>query len=56
MVYLSILLLLALPFVVAAALAIKLGDRRAPVIFRQQRIGRHGRSFTLYKLRTMARC
>ena len=49
----SVLLVLALPIVAVAALAIKLGDRRAPVIYRQQRVGRDGCSFTLYKLRTM---
>src|ERR1019366_5245065 len=49
----GVLLVLALPVVAVAALAIKLGDRRSPVIYRQQRIGRDGRPFTLYKLRTM---
>jgi exopolysaccharide biosynthesis polyprenyl glycosylphosphotransferase len=35
-----------------AAVAIKL-DSRGPVIYRQKRIGRGGRPFTMYKLRTM---
>jgi lipopolysaccharide/colanic/teichoic acid biosynthesis glycosyltransferase len=35
-----------------AALAIKLSSR-GPVLYRQQRIGRGGRPFVLYKLRTM---
>lgn len=48
----SILLLLATPVLVAAAVAIRWHDG-GPVLFRQQRIGRDGRPFTLYKLRTM---
>lgn len=35
---------------IAAAIAI---DSRGPVIFSQDRVGREGRSFTLYKFRTM---
>lgn len=46
------LLILTLPLVVAAALAIKLDDG-GPVLFRQQRVGKDGRRFTLYKLRSM---
>jgi exopolysaccharide biosynthesis polyprenyl glycosylphosphotransferase len=40
------------PFLLLAALAIKL-DTPGPVFFRQERIGRHGRSFRIFKLRTM---
>ena len=42
-----------LPILVAVAVAIrvKLGPG---VVYRQQRIGRHGRTFTMYKFRTMA--
>ena len=40
------------PFLLLAALAIKL-DSPGPVFFRQERIGRHGRSFRIFKLRTM---
>jgi lipopolysaccharide/colanic/teichoic acid biosynthesis glycosyltransferase len=40
------------PFLLAAAIAIKL-DSRGPVIYRQPRVGRDGRLFELYKLRTM---
>ena len=45
-------LVLTLPLLVAAALAIKLQDG-GPVIFRQRRIGRNRKPFTIYKLRTM---
>ena len=48
----SILLLLALPVLLAAATAIKVQDR-GPVLFGQQRVGREGRRFRLYKLRSM---
>jgi exopolysaccharide biosynthesis polyprenyl glycosylphosphotransferase len=45
-------LLLLLPALGMIALAIKL-DSRGPVLFRQQRVGLHGRPFTLLKFRTM---
>jgi lipopolysaccharide/colanic/teichoic acid biosynthesis glycosyltransferase len=48
----GIALLILSPFLLAAALAIKLGSR-GPVIYRQRRIGRDGREFELWKLRTM---
>jgi exopolysaccharide biosynthesis polyprenyl glycosylphosphotransferase len=44
--------LLMLPFLVLAAVAIKLGDR-GPVFYRQRRLGEHGKSFDIVKLRTM---
>jgi Undecaprenyl-phosphate glucose phosphotransferase len=40
------------PMIFAAAVAIRL-ESRGPVIFRQQRHGFNGRSFAIYKLRTM---
>lgn len=46
------LLVLALPVVGAAALLIKLTSA-GPVFFRQQRVGRNGKAFSVYKLRTM---
>ncbi len=45
-------LALLLPFLVAIALAIRLGDG-GPAFFRQIRVGKDGRPFTLYKFRTM---
>jgi lipopolysaccharide/colanic/teichoic acid biosynthesis glycosyltransferase len=40
------------PLLVAIAAAIRLGSR-GPAIFRQQRAGKDGKPFTLYKFRTM---
>jgi lipopolysaccharide/colanic/teichoic acid biosynthesis glycosyltransferase len=48
----AIALVIASPLLLAAALAIKLGSR-GPVIYRQPRVGQHGRVFDLFKLRTM---
>ena len=45
-------LALASPFLLIAAIAIKLGSR-GPVIYRQRRVGKDGRQFEVYKLRTM---
>jgi undecaprenyl phosphate N,N'-diacetylbacillosamine 1-phosphate transferase len=45
-------LFIAAPILIAAALAIVLEDG-GPVLFKQRRIGRFGRPFTIYKLRTM---
>ena len=45
-------LVLTLPVLAVAAVAIKL-DSPGPVLFRHERIGRGGRPFTVYKLRTM---
>jgi exopolysaccharide biosynthesis polyprenyl glycosylphosphotransferase len=46
--------ILLAPVFGAAALLVALLDGR-PVVFRQQRIGRYGRPFTMFKLRTMVR-
>jgi exopolysaccharide biosynthesis polyprenyl glycosylphosphotransferase len=48
----SVLLLLALPFMGIAALAIKL-DSPGPALFRQRRVGENGRIFLIYKFRSM---
>lgn len=40
------------PLLVAIAIAVRLSGP-GPILFRQQRAGRHGRPFTMYKFRTM---
>jgi len=45
-------LVMVAPLIALAAIAIALTSR-GPVIFRQKRMGRKGRTFTMYKLRTM---
>lgn len=46
------LTLIALPVVALAALAVKLTSR-GPAFYTQTRVGRGGRTFTIYKIRTM---
>jgi lipopolysaccharide/colanic/teichoic acid biosynthesis glycosyltransferase len=46
------LFVLTAPLVLAAALLVKLTSR-GPAFYTQVRVGRHGRLFTIYKLRTM---
>jgi exopolysaccharide biosynthesis polyprenyl glycosylphosphotransferase len=48
----SVLLLATLPLLLITALAIKL-DSPGPVFYRQERVGRGGRAFTLFKFRSM---
>ena len=47
-----VLLVLACPVVALAAAFVKLTSR-GPAFYRQARVGMHGRTFTLFKLRTM---
>jgi lipopolysaccharide/colanic/teichoic acid biosynthesis glycosyltransferase len=46
------ILVLALPVMLGISLLIKLTSR-GPVLYRQERVGKNGRVFTLYKFRTM---
>ncbi len=48
----SLGLLIAAPLISLAAVAVRL-DSHGQAIFRQRRVGKNGRLFTLYKLRTM---
>ena len=47
-----VLLLLTAPVLLAMIVAVKL-DSRGPAFFKQTRVGRAGRPFTVYKMRTM---
>ncbi len=49
----AVMLIVAAPFMVVIALAVLLGLGR-PIIFRQVRVGRNGKLFTVYKFCTMA--
>lgn len=51
----AFLLALASPIMLVCAVAIKLDDPAGPVIFRQRRVGLHGREFMCYKFRSMVR-
>jgi len=48
----SIAIVITSPIMLLAAIAIRL-DSRGSAIFRQQRVGEHGRLFTVYKFRSM---
>jgi lipopolysaccharide/colanic/teichoic acid biosynthesis glycosyltransferase len=48
----SLLLVILAPLLVGLAVAVRLSSR-GPALFRQERAGKDGRSFTFYKFRTM---
>ncbi|GAA2813338.1 sugar transferase [Streptomyces showdoensis] len=48
----AVLLLVLAPLMCAVALAVRLGSR-GPALFRQVRVGLHGKQFTMFKFRTM---
>lgn len=47
-------LIIASPLMLIIAIAIKL-DSKGPVLFKQERTGKHGRNFYVYKFRTMVK-
>jgi lipopolysaccharide/colanic/teichoic acid biosynthesis glycosyltransferase len=47
-----ILISLALPLMIFCAVGVKI-SLGSPIIFRQRRVGRHGREFVMYKFRSM---
>jgi exopolysaccharide biosynthesis polyprenyl glycosylphosphotransferase len=54
LVYTTVGLIAVAPLMLVAAVAIKL-DSPGPVFFRQERVGRHGQRFRIFKFRTMVR-
>lgn len=51
---LSLIFLIVLsPIILLVAICIKLSDLKAPIIFKQKRVGKDGQHFYMYKFRTM---
>ena len=48
----TVMLVVTLPILLACAVAIRL-DSPGPILFKQERTGRHGRRFAMWKFRTM---
>ena len=46
-------LIVLLPFFLIVAVAIKIEDFSSPVFFKQQRVGKNGRNFEMFKFRSM---
>jgi lipopolysaccharide/colanic/teichoic acid biosynthesis glycosyltransferase len=55
LVVVSLILLVALPVMLLVALVIVLDDPTASPIYKQTRVGRHGKEFCMYKFRTMVK-
>ena len=49
----SVAILLCSPLLLFCALAVKISDPKGPVIFKQTRVGKNGKLFTMYKFRSM---
>ena len=49
----TIAFIVMLPLFIACALLVKISDPDGPVFYKQVRVGRDGREFTMYKFRTM---
>lgn len=45
--------IITLPIVLIALIVVKIKSPEAPVIFKQKRVGKKGREFNIYKIRTM---
>ena len=49
----SIALVVLSPVLLFCALAVKISDPKGPIIFKQTRVGKNGKHFTMYKFRSM---